>query len=78
MKEGNDETVFTFNERKKHHKIILIATHRVAIVLVKSLFVEGNSHGYNCTTLFGVQYLSMAQSTETIKLKTKTDCELLN
>ena len=65
--------MFTFNERKKHHKIILIATHRVAIVLVKSLFVEGNSHGYNCTTLFGVQYLSMARSRETKKVKlTKT------
>jgi hypothetical protein len=31
MKEGDDETVFTFIERKKHHKIVLIATHRVVI-----------------------------------------------
>ena len=73
MKEGNDETVFTFNERKKHHKIVLIPTHRVAIVLIfLNVFVEG------IKTLFGDQYLSMARSTETIKLKTKTDCELLN
>ena len=67
MKEGNDETVFTFiNERKKIHKIVLIATHRVAIVLIfKNVFVEGISPGFICTTLFGVQYLS----TETRKLK---------
>ena len=74
--------MFTFNEEKKHHKIILIATHRVAIVLVyKSLFVEGNSHGYNCTTLSGVQYLSMARSRETKKVKltkTKTLNVILN
>jgi len=37
MKEGNvaDETVFTFIERTKIHKIVLIATHRVVIVLNK-------------------------------------------
>ena len=71
MKEGNDETVFTFiNEREKIHKIVF----RVAIVLIfKNVFVEGMSPSFNCTTLFGVQYLSMARSTETIKLKTKTN-----
>jgi len=66
--------MFTFNERKKHHKIVLIAKHRVAIVLMyASLFVKGNSQCFNCTTLFGVQYLSMARSKETKKVKlTKT------
>ena len=34
MKEGNDETMFTFIEKKQHHKIVLIATHRVVIVLM--------------------------------------------
>ena len=58
MKEGNDETVFTFMdiERKKKHKIVLIAMYMVFIFLIfKDLFVEGSSQGLNCTTLFGVQ-----------------------
>jgi len=70
VKEGNEETVFTFIERKKHHKIVLIATHRVVIVLIfKNVYVDGISPGFICTTLFGVQYLPMARSTETKKLK---------
>jgi hypothetical protein len=70
MKECNEETVFTFIERKKHHKIVLIATHRVVIVLIfKNVFVEGMSPSFNCTTLFGVQYLSITRSTETKNLK---------
>ena len=58
MKEGNDETVFTFIDIdiKKHHKIVLIAMYMVFIFLIfKDLFVEGSSQGLNCTTLFGVQ-----------------------
>jgi len=66
MKEGNDETVFTFNERNKTHKIVF----RVAIVLIfKNVFVEEISPSFNCTTLFGIQYLSIARSTETKNLK---------
>ena len=35
------ETVFTFKEKKKHHKLILIAKHRLVIVLMyTSLFVK--------------------------------------